>query len=145
MRRSMFLTGAATAVLAMVAAMPATVQAAPGGLSVSIVAHTVFGPAPSEFESSLSGCETGTVVDNGDPHFTPWGGAFVGLKEFTCADGESGFSIRLTARFGGGGSTGTWTFADAWGDLAGLKGSGSLVGIPTGETSIDDVYTGTLR
>ena len=145
MRRSMFLTAAATAVLAMVAAMPATVQAAPGGFSVEIVAHTVFGPEPSEFESSLSGCATGSVVDNGDAHFTPWGGAFTGLKEFTCADGESGFTIRLTARFGGGGSTGTWTLADAWGELAGLKGSGSLVGIPTSDTSIDDVYTGTLR
>ena len=45
-----------------------------GGFSVTIVAHTVFGPAPSEFESSFSGCETGTVVDSGEPHFTPWGG-----------------------------------------------------------------------
>jgi hypothetical protein len=65
--------------------------------------------------------------------------------DMTCASGDAGFTIRLTARFGGGGSTGTWTLADAWGDLAGLKGSGSLVGIPTSDTSIDDIYTGTLR
>jgi hypothetical protein len=53
--------------------------------------------------------------------------------------------VRLNARFGGGGSTGTWTLVDAWGELAGLKGSGSLVGVSTSETTIDDTYTGTLR
>jgi hypothetical protein len=125
-------------------ALPA--GSAPPGFSVLVIAHTDFGPAADEFDSSILGCTSGTVVDGrGGAHFTPWGGAFVGLKEFTCDGGSSGFTVRLTARFGPGGSTGHWTLVDAWGGLAGLKGSGSLVGIPTGETSIDDVYTGTFR
>jgi hypothetical protein len=145
MRRSMLLTGIASAVLVSAAVIPAQAQAAPVGFSVVIVAHTVFGAEASEFDSTLPGCESGTVADDGAAHFTPWGGAFVGLKHFTCADGESGFTVRLNARFGGGGSTGTWTLADAWGDFAGVKGSGSLVGVPTSDTSIDDTYTGTVR
>ncbi len=35
--------------------------------------------------------------------------------------------------------------SDASGDLVGMKGSGSLVGIITGDTIIDDIYTGTVR
>lgn len=127
-------------------AVAAPAFAAPVGFSVAIVVHTDFTVEASDFDSNLPGCEDGTVVNgDGGPHFTPWGGIFVGTKVFTCADGESGFTIRLTARFGGGGSTGNWTLSDASGDLAGMKGSGSLVGIPTGDTSIDDIYTGTVR
>ena len=69
---------------------------------------------------------------------------FVGLKEFWCDDGESGFLIRLKARFGETGSTGTWNIVDAWGVFEGMKGSGSLVGIVT-DVALDDVYTGTVR
>ena len=128
------------------AALPSSVEAAPTGVPVVIVAHTSFETAESAFESSLPGCEEGTVVNgDGGPHFTPWGGVFNGDKEFTCAGGESGFTIRLKAQFGEGGSTGHWVVVDAWGELAGLKGSGSLVGIPISDTIIDDVYTGTVR
>lgn len=132
-------------VLAWVAAPPAALQAAPTGFSVAITAHTVFGQESSDFESNIPGCETGTVADGGAARFTPWGGTYVGLKHFTCDGGESGFDIRLTARFAGGGSSGTWTLADAWGAYTGVKGSGSLVGIPTSETSIDDIYIGVVR
>jgi hypothetical protein len=145
MGRIGFVAGIVAAVASVVVAAPAV--AAPVGYSVEITAHTDFTtPDASTFESNLTGCEDGTVV-TGPPRgsFTPWGGTFIGTKEFTCTGGESGFTIRLTARFGGGGSTGTWTLADAWGDLAGAKGSGSLVGIPTSDTSIDDIYTGTFR
>lgn len=139
----MCIVGALAAVTSIATATPAV--AAPVGDSVAITANTDFSAEASAFHSNLPGCATGTVVDVGaSPHFTPWGGAFVGQKVFTCAGGESGFTIRLRARFGGGGSTGTWTLASASGDLAGLKGSGSLVGIPT-EIGIDDIYTGTVR
>lgn len=141
--RSRCLVGALAVLTSIAAATPAV--AAPVGFSVAITAHTNFDAVASDFHSNLPGCATGTVVDSGaSPHFTPWGGSFVGAKVFTCAGGESGFTIRLRARFGGGGSTGTWTLASATGDLAGLKGSGSLVGIPS-DIGIDDVYTGTVR
>jgi hypothetical protein len=146
MRKSSFaVTVGAVALLAPLATVTAA-QAAPHGLSVHIVAHTSFVSEVSDFESSIEGCEGGTVVDGPNAaHFTPWGGSFIGDKEFTCDGGESGFTLRLKARFGGGGSTGSWTVADGWGDLTGLKGSGSLVGVPVTEVLLDDVYTGLFR
>lgn len=137
-------TGAALGVLLTVGAA-APVVAAPVQFPVDVVAHETFGPEPNVFESTIPGCETGTVV-NGDSktQFTPWGGIFVGIKEFTCAGDVGGFDVRLNARFGELGSTGTWTIVDAWGAYEGAKGSGTLVGTPT-ETGIDDRYTGSAR
>jgi hypothetical protein len=144
MRRAVVVAGAVAALASVTAAAPA--QAARGGFPVEVVAHTDFTTEVSEFESNLSGCASGTVV-NGDFHdsFTPWGGIFVGEKVFTCSEGDSGFTVSLKARFGPEGSTGTWNLVDAWGELAGVKGSGSLVGIIVSETLLDDVYTGIVR
>jgi hypothetical protein len=145
MRRGAVLAGSAIAVISSVA-VGHVAAAAPSGEPVVIVAHTELAAEEAAFESSIEGCTAGTVVNgDGGPHFTPWGGVFAGLKEFTCADGESGFTVNLTARFGGFGSTGTWRILDAWGVLSGAKGSGSLVGISTSETTIDDWYTGIIR
>jgi hypothetical protein len=133
-------------VVAGVAAATAPAHAGPIRFPVQIVAHTDFTTVESQFDANLPGCESGTVVNGGGgPHFTPWGGVFAGDKVFTCAGGEAGFTIRLNARFGPGGSTGTWTVATAWGGLAGMKGSGSLVGIGVSETILDDIYTGNVR
>ena len=144
MRTARFAAGVLAAVASLVVAAPAI--AAPVGFSVVIVAHTDFTVEASAFDSNIPGCESGTVVNGvGGAHFTPWGGTFVGTKVFTCADAVSGFSVRLTARFSGGGSTGNWTLAETRGNLAGIKGSGTLVGVPTGNTSIDDIYAGTVR
>lgn len=128
------------------AATAAPATAAPMRFSVQITAHTMF-EADSTFDSSLDGCDSGVVVDgdNAMAHFTPWGGSFTGNKEFTCEGGGSGFTIALRARFGGGGSTGSWTVVSGFGDFEGVKGSGSLVGIPISDVQIDDVYTGTFR
>ena len=131
--------------MGVIAAAPAS--AAPVKTPVHIVAHTIFDAEDgAEFESSIPGCETGTVVngDNASAHFTPWGGVFKGDKEFTCAGGDAGFTVRLTARFSDDGSVGHWTLKSAWGDLEGVKGSGSLVGVPT-DGGIDDIYTGRAR
>ena len=137
---------AAGAAFLLSAGTAASAVAAPPGTPVQITAHTAF-EGPSVFEASgLAGCETGTVVDgdNSMAHFTPWGGAFMGDKEFACDGDLAGFTVRLKARFGEGGSTGTWTILGGWGELDGVKGSGSLVGLPT-DAGIDDVYTGTVR
>ena len=138
---------AAGAALLFSAGAAAPAVAAPGGTPVHIVAHTSLESPAADFESSLVGCESGTVVngDNAQAHFTPWGGAFIGDKEFTCESGLSGFTLHLKARFGGGGSTGSWTAVGGWGELDGLKGSGSLVGIPVSDVAIDDVFTGSVR
>ena len=145
-RRAVALVGTVAALASVTAATP--VHAAPGGTSVVIVAHTDFTTEASEFDSSLEGCTSGTVVnagDNREPAFTWWGGVFVGEKVFTCDDGVSGFTIRLKARFGPDGSTGTWNFTDGRGAFSGIKGSGSLVGIPVSQTILDDIYAGLVR
>src|SRR5690349_2942604 len=82
------------------------VAAAPVRIPVDVVVHTEFGAAVSQFEGNIEGCETGTVAE-GDSrtHFTPWGGVYVGIKEFTCAGGIGGFDVRLVARFGEPGAT----------------------------------------
>lgn len=121
-------------------------SAAPVAYPVDVVVHTESIEGPNDFEGSIEGCETGTVVDV-DPkaNFTPWGGVFIGDKEFTCDSGNGGFTVRLKARFGESGSTGTWTLVDAWGLYEGVKASGSLVGTPTETGGIDDRYIGTAR
>ena len=147
MRRSILSALGAAAAIGLIAGAASPASAAPPPRwSVQITAHTdIDGGGASEFESTIPGCESGEVLDiAGGPHFTPLGGSYRGLKEFTCDGGETGFVVQLTARFGDGGATGSWTLQSAWGDLDGFKGSGSLVGIPTA-IGIDDIYVGQLR
>ena len=146
-KRSAGKVGAAGFALGTLLAMGAVapVNAAPVNFPVDVVAHTVFGAEVIEFEGNIPGCESGTVVEgDGGPHFTPWGGVYVGVKEFTCAGGEGGIDVRLNARFSDSGATGTWTVIEGWGFLEGVKASGTLVGVPTGD-GIDDRYTGSAR
>ena len=145
MRRTAAVAAGAALLFSAGTAVPAA--AAPPGTPVLITAHTSLVNEVAEFDASLDGCESGTVVngENAMAHFTPWGGVFNGDKEFTCADGLSGFTLRLKARFGGDGSTGTWNAVGGWGAFDGIKGSGSLVGIPQSDVQIDDVFTGLIR
>ena len=135
---------AATVAAAASTASPAV--AAPVGTPVQIVNSLDFDPeTPDGFTSTLEGCASGTAEDGRvSANFTPWGGTFSGEKVFVCSDGESGFVLQLSARFGDSGSVGTWTVVDSWGALEGLNASGRLVGVPTG-TGLDDIYTGTRR
>lgn len=145
-RRKVAAVAAAVAAGLLLAGAAAPANAAPGW-AVHFVAHTDFAAGSAEFTSSIPGCETGDVAEVGrGAHFTPRGGHYAGLKEFTCEGGESGFTVRLNANFGEGGASGTWTLVSGWGDLEGVKGSGSLVGIPfaVGE-GIDDHYSGSIR
>jgi hypothetical protein len=115
--------------------------------SVSIVAATTFDDdIPDGFTTTgLPGCGSG-IVENGPVNFafTPALNNFAGFKVFFCADEDNGFVLRLNARFGEGGSVGTWSVVDAWGSLAGMTGAGSLVGDPISTGGILDQYTGTL-
>jgi hypothetical protein len=71
---------------------------------------------------------------------TPIKGIFTALRDFQCGGG-TGFVVRLRASFANEGSSGTWSIVDAYGDLAGLSGSGKLVGEPV-EGGIIDHYNG---
>lgn len=125
---------------------PVPAQADPALGAIALVAHTTFDAGQDPFESTLPGCGSGMVVT--DPgartQFTPRGGTFVGIKEFTCTGGAGGFDLRLEARFDESGSVGSWVVAGSWGSQTGLKGSGHLIGVPT-DDGINDNYTGTVH
>ncbi len=113
--------------------------------AVTMTVTTIFGDEPYAFTATgLPGCETGLVYEGGGHvQFTPAPGVFAGFKVFDCGS-DDGFVVRLNARFGGGGATGTWAVVDAWGSLAGLRGSGQLTGESIGTIGVTDYYTGTL-
>jgi hypothetical protein len=132
------------------AALAPAAAADPVGEPVWASVQTTFDDNPDAFTSSIPGCGTGLVTtsDDAKTRWTPWGGVFIGTKSFECdGDGDLGFSLQLRARFGGSGSTGTWTLVEAWGDFAGAKASGTLVGTPFPDPGqgITDVFTGTVR
>lgn len=111
--------------------------------AVSMDVPTTFDAAPDLFlATGVAGCATG-VVEDGGAHiqFTAGPGVFAGDKVFICDDSDSGMLLRLNARFGAGGSVGTWAIVDGWGVLNGLRGSGSLTGEPI-DNGIFDHYTG---
>src|SRR3990172_5954056 len=97
--------------------------------AISITATTTFDEIVDTFTAEgLPGCAAGTVEDGpANVRFTPAPGIFAGFKVFDCGSG-SGFVLRLNARFGPGGSVGTWSVVDAWGSVAGMQGAGGLTG-----------------
>jgi hypothetical protein len=111
---------------------------------VTMTVTTTFDPEPDTFTATgLPDCSSGVVYDGG-AHVEIRGGpgVFAGYKVFDCGS-DTGFVVRLNARFGSGGSVGTWIVIDAWGSLAGMSGAGSLSGEPI-ENGIIDTYTGTV-
>ena len=111
---------------------------------VSITVTTTFDDQPDAFVATgIPGCTSGLVYDGGSRlQFTRMQGVFAGYKVFDCG-GDSGFVLRLNARFGDDGSLGTWSVIDAWGSAAGMTGSGSLTGEPI-QNGIIDSYAGTV-
>jgi hypothetical protein len=142
MRRTIGFAIALALAIASIAAAPA---AASERRAITITAVTLFASDPDAFTSTGLGaaCADGTVVD-GPVHFEFRQGTnvYAGYKVFTC-DATTGFVLRLNARFGGWGSTGTWAVADAWGALAGIQGAGPITGSPL-DNGILDNYSGTI-
>ena len=141
MRRLAALSLIGSLALLLIGAIPV---AAGTRTDVSITATTTFDDEPDTFTATgIPGCSSGLVYDGGGRvQFTRALGVFAGFKVFDCGD-DSGFVLRLNARFGDTGSTGTWSVVDAWGSVAGMSGSGSLTGVPI-ENGIADSYVGTV-
>lgn len=134
---------AAIVAIALVAVVAAPVGAV-SRTSVTMDVPTTFDEEPDHFTATgLPGCSTG-VVEGGPANIpvNPRLGVFAGFKVFVCDGSDSGMVVRLNARFGPGGSVGTWAIVDAWGSLDGLRGNGSLTGDPI-DNGIFDHYTGT--
>ena len=134
----------ATIGLLVVAAVP--VAAAPR-TTAHMEVQTNFDPADDPFTATgIPGCASGFVATGDNTTLFPRRhGVFAGDKVFDCGGG-TGFVVRLNALFSySGGSIGTWSIVASWGTLAGLQGSGKLVGTSTGPDSILDVYDGTIN
>jgi hypothetical protein len=112
---------------------------------ITIDAVTTFDDVPDAFTADgIAGCDWG-IVENGPANvrFTPVHGVFAGFKVFWCEGStDDGFVLRLNALFGPGGSVGTWSVVDAWGNAAGMTGAGKLWGEPI-DNGIIDHYAGT--
>ena len=140
---------ATSAVLGLLMAVVAVAPVSAGTrIDVTMTVPTYFEQEANEFTATIPGCTEGLNYTGGNAAFPPPFGVFIGYKVFEC-DGseETGFLVRLNARFSysGADSVGTWTIVDAWGDLAGMTGSGKLIGVPMeGENGITDYYVGTV-
>lgn len=94
------------------------------------------------FTSNIPGCSTGeSFTLRGMVQFRP--GVFRGTREFVCDSGIGSVTVNLSARFGEGGSVGTWSIASGTGAFSGVHGAGKLVGVPHPD-GIQDNYTGTV-
>ena len=145
MRRLLATSAVLGLLIAVVAVGPVSARTR---MDATMTVPTFFEQDPNRFSSSIEGCTEGWTYTGGNAAFPPTFGVFIGYKAFEC-DGseETGFLVRLNARFSysGTGSVGTWTIVDSWGDLAGMTGSGKLIGVPMeGENGITDYYVGTV-
>ncbi|MFC6285476.1 hypothetical protein ACFP3Q_06045 [Nocardioides sp. GCM10027113] len=147
-RRPVRIAAAVVAATAVTLPPPA---AAASRVPVEFTDTRLFTSDTGQVTTSLAECPTATSVDvMARAAFTGSGsgflGVFVGVRDIQCDQG-GGFVVRLSARFGQGGSVGSWSVVDSYGSLAGLRGAGSLVGEPLdagGVAGIADHYTGTL-
>ena len=151
MRRTILVpaVSALTALAAPFLSLPAA-QAATRS-PIDFTDHRVgFGDAvTSEVTTNLAECPTAVAVDlMAHAEFTRTHGVFIGVRDIQCGSG-TGFVVRLTATFGGGGSFGSWSIVDSYGALAGMRGAGKIVGTGFGgetedpaDDGIDDHYTG---
>lgn len=130
--------------LVMAAALLVTAAPAEAGTRVPVVLvdDQVFGSETSTFTSDIPGCPTGTsttirgmVQDRA--------GVFRGTRVFTCDSGAASFTVNLAARFGEGGSVGTWSVIGSTGVLGDVHGAGTLVGTPL-PGGIRDTYSGAV-
>ena len=130
--------------MGLLVALGATPVVAGTRQAVTMTVTTIFDDQPDEFTATgLPGCETGLVYEGGGHvQFTPAPGVFAGFKVFDCGS-DSGFVLRLNARFGPDGAVGTWSVVASWGSVAGMHGAGSLTGDPI-DGGILDQYEGTV-
>ena len=141
MRRATAWAGAATTVVASALVLAPAAQAA-DRFQVELVDRQVFDADTGTFTSNIPGCTTGEsftlrgmVADRA--------GVFRGTREFVCDSGAGSVTVNLSARFGEGGSVGTWSIVATSGDQSGARGAGKLSGTPI-EGGISDAYTGTV-
>ncbi len=140
MRTAAAWAGAATTMVAATLVLAPAAQAAER-FQVQLVDAQSFSSDFGTFASNIPGCPTGKSYTLRGMVQAP--GVFRGTREFVCDSGVGSVTVNLSARFGEGGSVGTWSIVQASGDLAGAHGAGKLAGTPIAG-GISDAYTGTV-
>ena len=141
MKKTTTWAGVATTVVASALVLAPAAQAAER-FSVQLVDAQIFGADNGTFTSNIPGCATGKSYTL-RAMVQERAGIFQGTREFVCDSGVGSVTVNLSARFGEGGSVGTWSIVRATGDLAGARGAGKLAGTPI-EGGISDAYAGTV-
>lgn len=133
-----------TAAPVLAAGLLATTSPAQAGTRVPVVLvdRQIFDLETSTFTSNIPGCPTGTSTTLRAMVKDP-PGVFRGTRLFVCDSGAATFTVNLSARFGEGGSVGTWSVIRSTGFLGDVHGAGKLVGTPL-SGGIADTYTGTV-
>jgi hypothetical protein len=147
---------AVTAALFLV--MPvATVQATPP-LDVSFEVQTSFidggplsgGPFTASGPAVDAGlvCAMGDTIDNDLPRAAGYqserGANLLIVKHFSCADESGDLWIKVQVRIDARGDNFTWAIVDGTGDYERLRGTGSGLGVPTGDDVLD-LYDGAVH
>jgi hypothetical protein len=139
MRKATTLAGIVPLLAAAVLATPAH---AADRFAVELADSQTFDGSATTFTSTIPGCPTGTSsTDRAMTQLRP--GVFRGTRTFTCASGIGSVTVNLSARFGEGGSVGTWSVVGGTGAFVGVHGAGKLIGTPLPD-GILDTYTGTV-
>ena len=140
MRKPTIIAGAVSLLAAaVVCAAPA--QAAEK-FAVELADAQDFDTAQGTFTSNIPECPSG-VSTTGRSMVQLRPGVFRGTRTFVCDSGAGSVTVNLSARFGDGGSVGTWAVVSGTGAFAGVHGAGTLVGTPI-DAGILDTYTGTV-
>ena len=122
--------------------IPASPAEAGTRVPVVLVDDQVFGEETSTFTSNIPGCATGTSTTIRGM-VQERAGVFRGTRLFECDSGAATFTVNLSARFGEGGSVGSWAVIRSTGVLGDVHGAGKLIGTPL-PGGIRDTYTGTV-
>lgn len=139
MRNARILAGVVPLLAAVVLTAPAH---AAERFAVELADAQSFEGGVGTFTSTIPGCPTGSsTTERAMVQLRP--GVFRGTRTFTCDSGIGSVTVNLSARFGEGGSVGTWAVVSGTGAFSGVRGAGRLVGTPLPD-GILDTYTGTV-
>lgn len=150
MRKMSVLIGAAAA--ALIVALPATATAtAPLDVTIEVDTSIELGGGP--FVATGPAVDDGLFCASGDTFDvagkvaggTPQGVNFQVFKLFVCDDGSGAAVIKLQVRIDRKGDNFNWNVVDGSGAYEDLHGTGGGIGIPTGPTSVFDIFSGGMH
>ena len=151
MRKIPMLVGAGAA--ALIVALPATTVTATTPSDVTIEVDTSIELGGGPFTATGAAVDDGLFCGSGETFDvagkaaggTPQGVNFQVVKLFVCDDESGAVSIKLQVRIDRKGDNFNWTVVEGWGAYEDLHGTGRGIGIPTGPTSVLDVFSGGMH